>query len=158
MTLTTDDKKWIKDAITEGVVDALNEIVIPRFDEHDKRFDEHDRRFDEHDRRFDAIEADVAELKTDVAELKTDVAELKTDVGELKNDMRIVKSTLMSLDDRIQLLEADVKSIYYMISDLQKQDKPAANFAKLPLEKKILKTYADVLAMAKEAGVSLPRP
>ena len=151
MTLTTDDKKWIKDAITEGVVDALNEIVIPRFDEHD-------RRFDEHDRRFDAIEADVAELKTDVAELKTDVAELKVDVSELKNDMRSVKSTLISLDDRIQLLEADVKSIYYMIADLQKQDKTSASFAKLPLEKKILKTYADVLAMAKEAGVSLPRP
>lgn len=144
MTLTTDDKKWIKDAITEGVVDALNEIVIPRFDEHD-------RRFDEHDRRFDAIEADVAELKTDVAELKVDVS-------ELKNDMRSVKSTLISLDDRIQLLEADVKSIYYMIADLQKQDKTSASFAKLPLEKKILKTYADVLAMAKEAGVSLPRP
>ena len=143
MTLTTDDKTWIKSAITEGIVDALNEIVIPRFDEHDKRFDEHDK-------RFDALEADVAELKTDVSGLKSDVR-------SLQSDMREVKATLHSLDDRVQLLEADVKEIYHMIADLQKQNTTTAGFAKLPLEKKILKAYADIVAMAKEAGVSLPR-
>lgn len=144
MTLTTDDKTWIKSAITEGIVDALNEIVIPRFDEHDKRFDEHDK-------RFDALEADAAELKTDVSGLKSDVR-------TLQSDMREVKATLHSLDDRVQLLEADVKEIYHMIADLQKQNTTTAGFAKLPLEKKILKAYADIVAMAKEAGVSLPRP
>ena len=144
MTLTTDDKTWIKSAITEGIVDALNEIVIPRFDEHDKRFDEHDK-------RFDALEADVAELKTDVSGLKSDVR-------TLQSDMREVKATLHSLDDRVQLLEVDVKEIYHMIADLQKQNTTTAGFAKLPLEKKILKAYADIVAMAKEAGVSLPRP
>ncbi len=143
MTLTTDDKTWIKSAITEGIVDALNEIVIPRFDEHDKRFDEHDK-------RFDALEADAAELKTDVSGLKSDVR-------TLQSDMREVKATLHSLDDRVQLLEADVKEIYHMIADLQKQNTTTAGFAKLPLEKKILKAYADIVAMAKEAGVSLPR-
>ena len=150
MTLTTDDKTWIKSAITEGIVDALNEIVIPRFDEHDKRFDEHDK-------RFDALEADVAELKTDVVELKTDVSGLKSDVRSLQSDMREVKSILHSLDDRVQLLEVDVKEIYHMIADLQKQNATTTGFAKLPLEKKILKAYADIVAMAKEAGVSLPR-
>ena len=144
MTLTTDDKTWIKSAITEGIVDALNEIVIPRFDEHDKRFDEHDK-------RFDALEADVVELKTDVSGLKSDVR-------SLQSDMREVKSILHSLDDRVQLLEVDVKEIYHMIADLQKQNTTTAGFAKLPLEKKILKAYADIVAMAKEAGVSLPRP
>ena len=151
MTLTTDDKTWIKSAITEGIVDALNEIVIPRFDEHDKRFDEHDK-------RFDALEADVAELKTDVVELKTDVSGLKSDVRSLQSDMREVKSILHSLDDRVQLLEVDVKEIYHMIADLQKQNAVTTGFAKLPLEKKILKAYVDIVAMAKEAGVSLPRP
>ena len=144
MTLTTDDKTWIKSAITEGIVDALNEIVIPRFDEHDKRFDEHDK-------RFDALEADVVELKTDVSGLKSDVR-------SLQSDMREVKSILHSLDDRVQLLEVDVKEIYHMIADLQKQNAVTTGFAKLPLEKKILKAYADIVAMAKEAGVSLPRP
>ena len=125
MTLTTDDKTWIKSAITEGIVDALNEIVIPRFDEHDKRFDEHDK-------RFDALEADVVELKTDVSGLKSDVR-------SLQSDMREVKSILHSLDDRVQLLEVDVKEIYHMIADLQKQNATTTGFAKLPLEKKILK-------------------
>lgn len=143
MTLTKDDKIWIKDAITDGVVGALNDIVIPRFEENDKR--------------FDALESDVAELKADVSELKADVSELKDDVSSLKSDMRDVKATLHSLDDRVQLLESDVKEIYYMIADLQKHNTTVKGFAKLPLEEKILKAYSDILMMAKEAGITLPR-
>ena len=136
MTLTKDDKIWIKDAITDGVVGALNDIVIPRFEENDKRFDA---------------------LESDVAELKADVSELKDDVSSLKSDMRDVKATLHSLDDRVQLLESDVKEIYYMIADLQKHNTTVKGFAKLPLEEKILKAYSDILMMAKEAGITLPR-
>ena len=143
MTLTKDDKIWIKDAITDGVVGALNDIVIPRFEENDKR--------------FDALESDVAELKADVSELKADVSELKDDVSSLKSDMRDVKATLHSLDDRVQLLESDVKEIYYMIADLQKHNTTVKGFAKLPLEEKILKAYSDILMMTKEAGITLPR-
>ena len=143
MTLTKDDKIWIKDAITDGVVGALNDIVIPRFEENYKR--------------FDALESDVAELKADVSELKADVSELKDDVSSLKSDMRDVKATLHSLDDRVQLLESDVKEIYYMIADLQKHNTTVKGFAKLPLEEKILKAYSDILMMAKEAGITLPR-
>ena len=143
MTLTKDDKIWIKDAITDGVVGALNDIVIPRFEENDKR--------------FDALESDVAELKSDVSGLKADVSELKDDVSSLKSDMRDVKATLHSLDDRVQLLESDVKEIYYMIADLQKHNTTVKGFAKLPLEEKILKAYSDILMMAKEAGITLPR-
>ena len=143
MTLTKDDKIWIKDAITDGVVGALNDIVIARFEENDKR--------------FDALESDVAELKADVSELKADVSELKDDVSSLKSDMRDVKATLHSLDDRVQLLESDVKEIYYMIADLQKHNTTVKGFAKLPLEEKILKAYSDILMMAKEAGITLPR-
>ena len=143
MTLTKDDKIWIKDAITDGVVGALNDIFIPRFEENDKR--------------FDALESDVAELKADVSELKADVSELKDDVSSLKSDMRDVKATLHSLDDRVQLLESDVKEIYYMIADLQKHNTTVKGFAKLPLEEKILKAYSDILMMAKEAGITLPR-
>ena len=143
MTLTKDDKIWIKDAITDGVVGALNDIVIPRFEENDKR--------------FDALESDVAELKADVSELKADVSELKDDVSSLKSDMRDVKATLHSLDDRVQLLESDVKEIYYMIADLQIHNTTVKGFAKLPLEENILKAYSDILMMAKEAGITLPR-
>ena len=71
--------------------------------------------------------------------------------------MRDVKATLHSLDDRVQLLESDVKEIYYMIADLQKHNTTVKGFAKLPLEEKILKAYSDILMMAKEAGITLPR-
>jgi hypothetical protein len=32
MALNNDDKKWIKGAIVEGVVEALNEVMIPAMD------------------------------------------------------------------------------------------------------------------------------
>ena len=34
MALTNDDKQWIKGAIADGVVEALETVVLPRFDEH----------------------------------------------------------------------------------------------------------------------------
>lgn len=87
MALTQDDKKWIKGAITEGVVDALNEIVLPRFDEHDKR--------------FDAVEDRLDSLEEDVRVLKDDVRVLKEDVRTLKDDMRDVKERLGTVEWQI---------------------------------------------------------
>ena len=37
MALTNDDKQWIKGAIADGVVEALETVVLPRFDEHGER-------------------------------------------------------------------------------------------------------------------------
>ncbi len=143
MTLTQDDKVWIKGAITEGVVDALNEIVLPRFDEHDKRFDEHDR-------RFDALEADVRVLKEDVRVLKDDVR-------ILKDDMTQVKFTLDRLDGRVEALENDIKELYFMQTGRENISLTDPTFAKLPLEKKLLVFNTELLGMAKQAGITLPR-
>jgi len=44
-----------------------------------------------------------------------------------------------------------------MLADLQKAAGSNKSFTKLTLEQKILKTYADVVATAKEAGVTLPK-
>ena len=107
--------------------------------------------------RLDVIESDIDELKTDVAELKTDVAELKTDVSSLKSDMRQVKGSLVRLKDKVTALEADVKEIYFMLTDLQQSQLPNKQLKKLTLEQKLLKINAELLATAKEAGISLPR-
>lgn len=100
--------------------------------------------------RLDAIEGDIDELKTDVSVLKTDVS-------ALKSDMRQVKKSLERLEGRVEALEADIREIYLMLADLQKSQVPNKQFKKLTLEQKLLKINAELLATAKEAGISLPR-
>lgn len=139
MSLTKQDLKDIRGV----VLDALDVAVNPRLDVIESDIDE--------------LKTDVAELKTDVTELKTDVAELKTDVSTLKSDMRQVKGSLISLEDKVITLEADIKEIYLMLADFQKAQLPDKQFKKLNLEQKLLKINAELLATAKEAGISLPR-
>lgn len=136
MPLTTDDKQWIKGAITGGIVDALNEIVIPRFEEHDKRFDV---------------------LESDMAVVKRDIVELKEDVRTLKQDMRDVKDRLNTLEGEVAALTSDIKEIYRMIEGA---DNPAfftKQFEKLSDEEKLLLFNAELIKLAKKAGVTLPR-
>lgn len=146
MTLDTQDKDWIRDTIIE----ALEAVVLPRFDEHDKRFDEHDK-------RFDALEADVRVLKEDMTGVKEDIRVIKEDVRVLKDDMGAVKSSLHRLEGRVEALEADIKEIYHMQARLERTFGANDEFAKLTLEKKLLQLHANLLATAKEAGITLPR-
>lgn len=38
MVLGADDKKWIKGAIVQGVVDGINQVMIPYSEDQEKRF------------------------------------------------------------------------------------------------------------------------
>lgn len=143
MALTNDDKQYIQEIVQTTVVEALEQVVIPQFDEQNKRFG-----VTEGDIR--GLKDDVGDLKDDVRVLKSDVRELKDDVHILKDDMRQVKTSLQNLEGRVEALEADVKEIYNMLA-------PDAKFAKLSLEKKLLKLNGDLLAAAKQAGITLPR-
>ena len=146
MTLNTEDKNWIKDTIFE----ALEAVVLPRFDEHDKRFDVIEK-------DVAVLKDDVRVLKEDVAVLKDDVQVLKDDVRVLKDDMRVVKSDLATLAGKVEALEADIKEIYLMQARLSRQEGDDSTFAKLSLEKKLLQLNANLLSTAKEAGITLPR-
>jgi len=129
--------------IREIVLEALEAVVTPRFDDQDRRFERQDKRFERQDERFDRLEADIAEIKTDVR--------------SLKHDMHEVKSSLSGLDGRVEALEADVKEPYAMMAAMQKQTVLGKRSAKLSFERKVLQTYEDVLLLAKEAGITLPR-
>ena len=61
------------------------------------------------------------------------------------------------LEGNIEALNNDIKEIYEMISDLQKLTRQVAHFEKYDLEQKILTSYKNIVAIAKEAGVTLPR-
>lgn len=47
MTLDTDDKKWITKAIIEGVVDGINQVMIPYSEDQERRFKAEFRKVDE---------------------------------------------------------------------------------------------------------------
>lgn len=164
MALTNDDKQQIKEAIVEGVNGALETIVLPR---------------------FDAVEADISELKRDVSELKEDVSGLKEDVSSLKSDMREVKSRLDSVEsdirevkDRLngvesemrevknrlgrvegelQALTNDIEEIYDVIYSKPNKTLMSASFAKMSSKEKLLVINEELLKIAKDTGVVLPR-
>lgn len=164
MALTNDDKQWIKEAIVEGVNGALETIVLPR---------------------FDAVEADISELKRDVSGLKEDVSGLKEDVSSLKSDIREVKSRLDSVEsdirevkDRLngvesemrevknrlgrvegelQALTNDIEEIYDVIYSKPNKTLMSASFAKMSSKEKLLVINEELLKIAKDTGVVLPR-
>jgi hypothetical protein len=61
------------------------------------------------------------------------------------------------IEGRLEASDNDIKEIYNMISDLQKLTRQVAHFEKYDLEQKILKSYKNILALATEAGVTLPK-
>lgn len=57
----------------------------------------------------------------------------------------------------LEALENDIKEIYFMIERLEKGAITDKNFRKLSVEEKLLKLNAELLAAAKQAGITLPR-
>ena len=55
--LTAGDKKWIKGAIIEGVVDGINQVIIPYSDDQEKRYN----------KKLDDMKVD---LKNDISKLE----------------------------------------------------------------------------------------
>ena len=66
MSLTDDDKKWITKAIVIGVGEALDHVVLPKFDSIDKK--------------FDSIGVKIEDLKV---ELKNDIAKLERKLDQV---------------------------------------------------------------------------
>ena len=129
MALTNDDKQWIKGAIADGVVEALEAVVLPRFDEHDKR--------------FDRIEARLGSVEKDVSSLKSEMYE--------------VKDRLDRVEGELQALTNDIKEIYDVIYSKPNKALISASFAKMSSKEKLLIINEELLKIAKEAGVVLPR-
>ena len=141
MALTNDDKQWIKGAIADGVVEALETVVLPRFDEHDKR--------------FDRIEARLGLVEKRLESLESDVCILKQDVSALKQDMHGVKDRLDTLEWQVEALTNDIKEIYAVIYKKPNRALVSKNFEKLSTEDKITIMHEELLKIAKHENVTL---
>ena len=150
MALTNDDKQWIKEAIVEGVNGALETIVLPRFDAVEADISELKR-------DVSGLKEDVSVLKEDVSKLKEDVSGLKEDVFSLKSDMREVKGRLERVEGELQALTNDIKEIYDVIYSKPNKTLMSASFAKMSSKEKLLVINEELLKIAKDTGVVLPR-
>lgn len=141
MALTNDDKQWIKGAIADGVVEALEAVVLPRFDEHDKRFDRIEDRLGSVEKRLESLESDVCILKQDVS--------------ALKQDMHGVKDRLDTLEWQVEVLTNDIKEVYAVIYKKPNRALVSKNFEKLSTEDKITIMHEELLKIAKHENVTL---
>lgn len=74
MTYSDENKKEFQKMVMVGVGLALEEIVLPRFDQIDKKFDQIDKRFDKIDKKFEEVDErlDSMDAKTSRIERKLD--------------------------------------------------------------------------------------
>lgn len=83
------------------------------------------------------------------------------DLDEIRN---IIESSLAKqsqevikpIQGELEALGNDIKEIYEMIADIQKNSKSRQSFQKLSLEEKLLNLHTDLVEAAKQAGVTLP--
>lgn len=84
------------------------------------------------------------------------------DLNEIRN---VIESALAHqsseiikpIQNELQALRNDIKEIYDMLSGLEDKVASDEQFSKLSLEQKLLKLNSELLAAAKQAGISLPR-
>ena len=83
------------------------------------------------------------------------------DLDEIKNifESSLAKQSLeviKPIQGELEALGNDIKEIYEMIADIQKNSKNRQSFQKLSLEEKLLNLHVDLVEAAKQAGVVLP--
>jgi hypothetical protein len=98
--------------------------------------------------RMALTQNDLAQIKTIVKEAVDD--SITTALKPLRDDIKV-------LQDEVEALRNDVKDIYDMIAELRRGVITDETFTKLALKEKLLKINAELLAAAKQAGITLPR-
>lgn len=61
------------------------------------------------------------------------------------------------IQGKLEVLRNDIKDIYDMLAEMQKNLLPDSQFQNLTLEQKLLRLNTELLDAAKQAGISLPR-
>jgi ABC-type phosphate transport system auxiliary subunit len=80
-----------------------------------------------------------------------------TDLLEIRSIFKEeLREELQPIKGELEALSNDIKEIYEMISDLQKNAAGDKSFEKLSLEKKILQLHKQLTNAAKQAGINLP--
>jgi hypothetical protein len=84
------------------------------------------------------------------------------DLNEIRNVVESalahqITEVIKPIQNELQALRNDIKEIYDMFSGLEEKIMPDKQFEKLSLEEKLLKLNSELLSVARQAGISLPR-
>jgi septal ring factor EnvC (AmiA/AmiB activator) len=74
---------------------------------------------------------------------------------DLQAIRKIVEETVSPIQGNLEALSNDIKEIYEMISELQKESKNTDS-QNSSIEEKLLRLHAELVEAAKQAGVTLP--
>jgi hypothetical protein len=75
---------------------------------------------------------------------------------DLQAIRKIVEETVSPVKGKLEALGNDIKEIYDMIANMQKNPNSKGSFSKLGIEQKILQLHSDLIEATKQAGVTLP--
>lgn len=150
MSLTSDDKQWIKGAITEGVLDAINEVVLPKLVEHDERFEQIDSRFEQIDSKFEQIDSRFNQIDRRFDAIDAEIRKIHTEQTEMKAWME-------RIDGRIMGIESDIKEIYDRIVVLEKKAPELTGKEQAELSRKLTVLFDWAKAVSEKTGVALPK-
>ena len=85
------------------------------------------------------------------------MCEVKSRLNGVESEMREVKDRLGRVEGELQALTNDIKEIYDVIYGKPNKSFMSASFAKMSSKEKLLVINEELLKMAKDAGVVLPR-
>lgn len=141
MALTNDDKQWIKGAITDGVVEALETIILPRFDAVEARLDAVEKRLDSVESRLDSVEARLDSVEARLIALEA--------------EMRTVRERLDTLEWQVEALTNDIKELYAAVYKTPNRTLVSESFRRLSDKDKIVIMHEELLKMAKKKQIPL---
>jgi hypothetical protein len=91
----------------------------------------------------------------DLTQIRTVVREEVDSIVTVK--LKPLQENIRELKGQVEALENDIKEIYTMLSHMEKLPMPDKEFQKISIEHKLLKLNGQLLAAAREAGITLPR-
>lgn len=153
MALTKQDLADIKEVVVDAVNESFEVLSAPRFDALETRMDRLEGRMDGLEGRMGGIEGRMDGLET---RMDRQEKEFRAFRDETNAHFGRIDTQLQTLTDKVSMLDDDVKALYGLLEAYQQASPGDKVFAKLSLEKKLLKLHTELLETAKQAGISLP--
>lgn len=132
MSLTKQDLSQIRSIVLEAV-----EVVV-------------EPRFEDMENRFDGLESQIGKLETEVNSLKMEISGLSRRVSSLEEKVD-------GLSGRVTALENDIKELYDLAKHKPHTEFGGRKYQKLPDHEKIKVLDREIVALAKHLKVPLGR-
>jgi len=150
MSLSTQDLTDIRSIILE----AFEVMVNPRFDAFETRMDSFESKVDNLGGKVDTLDERMGVLERKVGGLDRKIDHFE---HETTQQLMHIGKRLGNIEGRLDALEDDIKELYLMVSNVQKNSLAGTKkFADLSAEQKLLAMHQEICKLATDMGVQLP--